>query len=82
MVQYRVKERGANEKARLEKLLQYQGPDADTVAVLRDYHDYWLHNPAQFWVRPSPVVANPIGHPIGPQENILVCYLQTIRDDA
>jgi len=82
LVQYRVKERGANEKARLQKVLQYQGPDPDTIAVLRDHHDQWLFDPAQFWVRPLPVVANSMGHSIGPQENILICYLQTMRDDA
>jgi hypothetical protein len=78
MVQYQVKERGANDKSRVEKVLQFQGTDPDTLALLRDHHDGWLQNPASFWVRPLALMVNPTNA----QEEILCCYLQTILDDA
>ena len=78
MVQYQVKQRGANDKSRLEKVFQFQGPDADTLALLCDHHDGWLQNPASFWVRPLPLMVNPTNA----QEEILCCYLQTTLDDA
>jgi hypothetical protein len=78
MVQYQVKERGANDKSRVEKVLKFQGPDPDTLTLLRDHHDGWLENPASFWVRPLPFMINPTNA----QEEILCCYLQTILDDA
>ena len=78
MVQYQVKERGANDKSRLEKVLQFQGPDPDTLALLRDHHEGWLQNPASFWVRPLPLMVDPTNA----QEEILCCYLQTMLDDA
>jgi hypothetical protein len=78
IVKYQVKKRGANDKSRVEKVLRYQGPDPDTLALLRDHHDGWLQSPASFWVRPLPLMVNPTDA----QEEILCCYLQTIRDDA
>ena len=78
MVQYQVKERGANDKSRVEKVLQFQGTDPDTLELLRDHHEGWLQNPASFWVRPLPLLIDPTDI----QEEILNCYLQTIRDDA
>lgn len=78
MVQYRVKKRGANDKARVEKVLQFQGTDPDTLALLRGHHDGWLQDPASFWIRPEPLMIDPTNA----QEEILCCYLQTIRDDA
>jgi hypothetical protein len=78
IVQYQVKERGANDKSRVKKVLQFRGPDPDTLALLRDHHDGWLQNPASFWVRPLPLLVNPTDA----QEEILCCYLQTICDDA
>jgi len=78
MVHYQVKQRGANEKNRVKKLFQFQGLDLDTLALLRDYHEGWLQYPATFWTRPLPVMVSPTDA----QEEILSCYLQTIRDDA
>jgi hypothetical protein len=78
MVPYQVKARGANEKSRVKNLLQFQGTDADTLALLRDHHAGWLQNPASFWVRPLPLLISPTDV----QEEILNCYLQTTRDDA
>jgi hypothetical protein len=78
MVQYRVKKRGANDESRVEKVMQFQGPDPDTVELLRDHHDGWLQNPASFWVRPLPLMITPTDA----QEEILSCYLQTTLDDA
>lgn len=78
MVQYQVKERGANDKSRVKKVLQFQGTDPDTLELLRVYHEGWLQNPATFWVRPLPLLVDPTDV----QEEILCSYLQTIRDDA
>jgi hypothetical protein len=78
MVHYQVKERGANDKSRVEKVLQFQGTDPDTLALLRDYHQGWLQDPASFWIRPMTLLTSPTDV----QEEILTCYLQTIRDDA
>jgi hypothetical protein len=78
MVQYQVKERGANDKSRVERVLQFQGTDPDTLALLRDHHDGWLQDPASFWIRPLPLLINPTNV----QEEILNSYLQTVRDDA
>ena len=78
MVHYRVKERGANDKSRAEKVLRFQGPDPDTLALLRDHHDGRLEHPASFWMRPLPLMINATDA----QEEILCCYLQTMLDDA
>ena len=78
MVKYQIKERGANDQSRFNKVLQFQGPDSDTLAILHDNHNEWLQNPASFWIRPLPAIFGQLD----PQQNILCCYLQTVVDDA
>ncbi|KKY27258.1 hypothetical protein UCRPC4_g01159 [Phaeomoniella chlamydospora] len=78
MVGYSVKERNENDKKRLAKLLDYKGPDDDTLAVLEKHRDQWLRDPYSFWIRPSPRVIESLN----PEVYIVGCYLQTHRDDA
>ena len=50
---YTIREKSANEKARFQKLLQYQGPDARTLDLLQEYGDSWTCNPVTFWTHSS-----------------------------
>jgi hypothetical protein len=78
MVKYRVQERGHNEKNRLARVLQFQGPDDDTIEVLRNNHQQWLQDPSMFWRRPSLLPVDPSDA----QARIIAPFLQTIRDHA
>jgi hypothetical protein len=78
MVPFRVKAKGANDKARLAKVLQHETMCKDTVEVLRDNHQQWLDDPSIFWTRPSPVFANSTD----PQVQIVGRFLQTNHADA
>ena len=77
LVPFRVQPKGQNDKSRLALLMQYQGPDEDTLSLLRDKHDSWLDNPSSFWT-PAPVLAGASD----PQAEIVNYYLQNDRDTA
>lgn len=78
MVKYRVDERGHKEKNRLARVLQFRGPDKDTIDVLRNNHQQWLQDPSMFWRRPPLLLTDSSD----PQAQIIGPYLQTSRDDA
>ena len=77
-VRFQVKEKGLNERRRYEKLLEYQGPDEETVNLLERNHERWLADPAQFWRRP----AAPDLSTMDPRAQIIGCFLHTRSDDA
>ena len=77
-VSFNIKEKGGNEKARLANIREYQGPDEETVDILRRNHYWWLQNPSTFWLRPEPEsVAS-----MHPQAQIVGFFLQAKRDDV
>jgi hypothetical protein len=78
MMKYSIHERGQNDKARLEKLFQFQGPDSATIKVLDRHNEEWLTNPACFWTLPSPLNLNLLD----PQAQIVGCYLRAKDEDA
>lgn len=78
LVHFRVQERNQTDKARLEKVLQYQAIDKDTEEVLRDNHDRWMMEPSTFWIHPPAGLAQSAD----PQVRIVGRYLQTHRDNA
>ena len=78
LVPFRVQPKGKYDKARLELLMQYQGPDEDTLSLLRDNHHRWLQNPSSFWICPELVMAGVSD----PQAEIVSRYLQHDRDNA
>ena len=78
MVPYRITERGQNETSRRNALLQYDGPDVDTVNLLDDNYEEWTRHPAFFWSNPTPKAVDPNN----PQAYIVNQYLQTFRNEA
>jgi hypothetical protein len=50
--------RAANDKRRHERLLQFEGPDPDTVQLLCENLDDWEQNPALFWTHASPSLSS------------------------
>ena len=78
LVHYRVEKKGQREKARLDRLFQYDKIDKDTKEILGENHCYWMEHPSAFWNRPSPLVMNSFD----PQIQIVGRYLQTHRDNA
>ena len=78
LVKYRVQERGHNEKNRLARVLQFRGPDNDTIEVLHNNRQQWLQDPSMFWGRPSLLLVDSSDA----QARILAPFLQTIRDHA
>jgi hypothetical protein len=56
-------------------VLQYQGPDEETLSVLRSSHSLWLQDPSSFWMWPATCLADP-------QAQIVDYYLRTKIDNA
>ena len=81
MVDYTVKERGQQDKARFQKLLNFQGPDHDTLSLLEERAADWSLHPLSFWERPLGG-ASDAQISLNPQAQIVSCYLQSNRDDA
>lgn len=78
LVQFRIQPRRQSEESRFEMVLEYQGPDEDTLEFLRSNHSLWLQNPSLFWICPSPALADSFD----PQAQIVHRYLQNIHDSA
>jgi hypothetical protein len=77
LVPYRIKAKGALDRARVEKVLQSTVCN-DTITLLRDNHQQWMQDPALFWKGPSPCPANSSD----PQVQIVGRILQTSHDDV
>ncbi|KAK5270048.1 hypothetical protein LTR99_008485 [Exophiala xenobiotica] len=78
LVRYKVKERGENDRTRLGKILDFVGPDEDTLHLLSTKISAWTTDPAAFWMRPVPCFLGQIAAPA----QIVGCYIQSKRDDA
>jgi hypothetical protein len=75
LVPFRVIGKGANERARLAKVLQSNICE-DTVAVLLDKNQQWMQEPSVFWTGPLPCsVDSP-----DPRVQIVARSLQTNSD--
>ena len=74
-----IKEKGENERARLNNLLQYAGPDKETLRVLDAFQNAWLEDPTQFWRTPSSGYLDQFP---SPQAEIVGYYLQGHAVDA
>ena len=74
-----IKEKGENEIVRLSNLLQYTGPDIETLGVLATFHKTWLQDPPQFWKLPSEGDLDQI---CNPQAQIVGYYLRGQDVDA
>lgn len=75
---YVIKERAANDKARFQRLLDFQGPDKDTLKLLQANGDKWIANPSK--LLDSPAALGSAG--LQPQARIVMCYQSTVRSDA
>ena len=78
-MRYNVKEQGENERNRLARILDFQGPDHDTLMVLDRNFDNWSACPESFWIRPA---HHDDLNSIQPQAHIVGLYIQTQCDDA
>ena len=77
-VMFNVRPKGDQDKIRLAKLLDFQGPDLETVKLLEDHCNLWLQNPRSIWERPSSL--NLIH--LDPQTQVVGYFLQTLHGDA
>lgn len=46
---YKIKPKNANENARIQRLLTFEGPDRETLELLSSKAEQWLENPSSFW---------------------------------
>lgn len=77
-IPYTIRERGGNDKRRLETMLQTKFPEPDTIELLEGNLASWLSDPAQFWMVPS----LPHIRRLPPAARIAGCYLRAKRLDA
>ncbi len=77
-VEFSVKTKGGQEKARLKKLLTLQVPDPETLKLLQDCGTFWLQHPGEFWKRPPP---RQLDH-FDPQTQVVGYILQADQGDA
>ncbi|TKA53639.1 hypothetical protein B0A55_13590, partial [Friedmanniomyces simplex] len=75
---YTIKERAANENARFQRMLDFQGPETGTLELLQAHKDEWLSNPSAFWTY-APLL-RPVG--LEPQAKIVMCYQKAMRLDT
>jgi hypothetical protein len=78
LVPFQIREKGQDDKARVEIVMQHEGTDAETIEILRLNHNRWLQDPSSFWICP-PMMQT--GH-YDPQAQIVSRYLQTNSDNA
>lgn len=77
-VDYKVSERGQNERARLANLLTYTGPDPDTLDVLEQNYERWSCNPFIFWA----AIQSPYMGELASQADVVRCFIRSTRADA
>lgn len=77
LVNFQVREKGQNDKARFERFFSFGGPDDETISLLHRQAVQWQSQPLCFWNCPSTVTADP--H-LGPEAQILGMYLRAERD--
>jgi len=77
-IPYTIRERGGNDKRRLEIMLQTKFPEPHTIELLQDNLHDWSGDPAHFWQHPS----FPHIHQLPPAARIAGCYLRARRLDA
>jgi hypothetical protein len=77
-IPYTIRERGENDKRRLETMLQTKFPEPRTIELLEHNLVNWLGDPAQFWGHPS---LPHIGQ-LPPAARIAGCYLRAKCLDA
>jgi hypothetical protein len=77
-ISYTIRERGENDKRRLETMLQTNLPEPNTIELLEGNLVDWLGNPAQFWTVPS----LPHIRWLPPAARVAGCYLRAERLDA
>ncbi|KAK5947722.1 hypothetical protein OHC33_011260 [Knufia fluminis] len=65
-----------NEKS-YQGLLQYEGPEDETVTELAINHQWWSVHPASFW---QAQLAPDLSH-LGPEAQIVGCYMLRDRSD-
>ncbi|KAF2719591.1 hypothetical protein K431DRAFT_305034 [Polychaeton citri CBS 116435] len=51
-----IKERNANDTKRYDKLLQYSGPDQESLEYLASNYQQWIEDPKTFWAHQTPTV--------------------------
>ena len=79
LVNFKIMEKGQNERSRYVKLLTYNGPDLTTMHLLETHRGEWFQNPANFWARG--LSADISGLP-QQQARIVSIYLQATCIDA
>ena len=75
---YTIKEKAANEKARFQRLMDFEGPDSSTLQMLHDFGDSWQRNPMTFWEHAS--IMQPSATDL--QARMVMLYRRTIHMDS
>lgn len=78
LVKLKIIERGNTEKARLEQLFSYSGPDQETIDLLDQNHGLWSENPFYFWAG----IQQPYMGKLDSQADIVMCYVRSMRATA
>ena len=76
-VPFRVTAKGQKGIDSYHSLLHYKGPEVETVAELQSNHAMWLCDPQRFWNGEL----SPDLHSLGPQAEIVGCFIYRDRSD-
>lgn len=77
-VKFNIKERGHAELVASSKILQYEGPDSETMLTLNQHSEQWFKDPSSFWKQP---VGSRLNH-LGPQAETAAYFLHNDEADA
>ncbi|KAK5949269.1 hypothetical protein OHC33_009622 [Knufia fluminis] len=77
-VDFDLNQKGAKDQKRWAKLLNYSGPDRDTLVLLAEHAEQWLREPSTFWTWPRPPNLSTLPAPA----QIIGCFLETESDSA
>jgi hypothetical protein len=75
---FNLSRKGEKESRQYGMLLNYMGPDSDTITVLLQHHDDWINNPWRFWQGPT---SPDLSH-LAPQAQIVGRYMYMSRSDT
>ena len=79
LVNFRIHEKGHNDRTRFERFFGFLGPDDETMRLLEGHGHEWCSQPLRFWEFSS---AGRVDHNLRPEAQILGIFLRAERDGA
>lgn len=77
-IRFQIRLRGHQEQPQKDKLLQYEGPDNLTKALLLGNHESWRASPVTFWTDATDTAI----HALDSQGQAMWLFVQASGDDA